>query len=380
MIDKQNFSLLLKPVSADCNLNCTYCFYLKRRALYPDVKKHRMSAKTLEIVIKSYLSTHQPVHVFCWQGGEPALAGIDFYRMVIDLQRKYAPSNGHIINTLQTNAVPIDDAFGELLGRWKFLVGVSLDGPQDIHDRYRKYGDGTGTHADVMAGIDRLRKDGVDINILTMVTDANVGRGKEVYRYLRDTGFLYHQYIPCVEYDEHGNPAPFTVSADAWGRFLCDVFEEWTTNDIRTVSVRLFDSIIAYLVNGMHDNCQMGKNCAQYFVVEYNGDIYPCDFFVDVALKIGNIHEATWAQMTNSFLYHRFGDKKSDFSAACGDCFCFMLCAGDCLKHRLNGSHGASQYSRLCAGWKQFYQKALPGFSELAKQIRGGNPPEPSPL
>lgn len=382
MKDRHVFSLLIKPVSADCNLDCAYCFYLKRRSLYPHVSKHRMSARTLEIVIKSFLTTQQSAYIFCWQGGEPALAGLDFYQEVIELQKRYAPPGAHVINTLQTNAVLIDDAFAAFLARWKFLVGVSHDGPRRIHDRYRKYRSGRGTHAEVVAGINRLKNNGVDFNILTMITDANVNHGKEVYRYLRDAGFLFHQYIPCVEYDRMGNPAQFTVSAEAWGRFLCDVYDEWAAGDIRRVSVRLFDSIITYMVSGTHDSCQMGENCARYFVVEYNGDIYPCDFFVDATLKLGNIRTMTWTQMTDSILCHRFGAKKADFSAACRDCFCFMFCAGDCLKHRQLGRDGASQFSWLCAGWQRFYRHALPGFSELANRIKAGKPPEPflSPL
>ena len=307
-----------------------------------------MSDETLEFLIKNYMETQQPNYVFCWQGGEPTLMGVDFFRKVVDFQKKYGRKGSFIINTLKTNGTLINDAFARHLSDYNFLVGVSLDGPSYIHDYYRAYKSGHRSHSDVMRGLECLKRNHVEFNILTLVSDINVNKGKEVYSYLRDSGFLYHQYIPCVEFDGNGQPLPFTVSGEAWGDFLCEVYDEWVKHDIRTVSVRLFDSIISYLVNGIYDNCQMGKNCCQYYVIEHNGDIYPCDFFVDGKLKLGNIEKNSWEQLALSRTYLCFGEQKSDWHEQCENCQFLPLCAGDCLKHRFYGKKKPRQLSWLC--------------------------------
>lgn len=364
------FSLLIKPVSADCNLQCTYCFYLSRRLLYPYLKKHRMSHNTLELMIKRYLSTRQSTYVFCWQGGEPTLIGVDFYSNALDLQRKWRPPGSVVINTLQTNAVLIGDPFAKFLAESKFLVGVSLDGPSYIHDAYRKNRIGNGSHQAVLRGIECLRRNDVEFNILTMVTRANANNGKEVYSYFKEHGFFHQQYIPCVELEADGRPTSFTITAEAWGNFLCEVYDNWVENDSRTVSVRLFDSIIAYLVTGTHDNCQMATDCCQYYVIEYNGDVYPCDFFVDPPLKLGNIRNNTWENLANSNIYRNFGEEKSNFAALCKNCEHLPYCSGGCLKHRVCGEGQMNRLSWLCNGWKQFYRHAMPGFVRMANWLR----------
>lgn len=364
------FSLLLKPASSDCNLRCAYCFYLSRRALYSSVKRHRMSQETLELTIKRFLSApHQSSYTFCWQGGEPTLMGVEFYRRAINLQRQYCPSGSCIINTLQTNAVLLNDRFSKFLSDSMFLVGVSLDGPADIHDYYRKNILGEGVHARVIQGLECLRRNHTEFNILTLVTDANVKRGKEVYTYLRELGINYHQYIPCVEFDMRGWPAPYTISGEQWGNFLCEIYDEWIKSDTRTVSIRLFDSIITYLVTGSHDNCQMGLECCQYYVIEYNGDIYPCDFFVNSSLKLGNVQTNTWEAVGASSRYLDFGKRKAQIPIACMNCGFLAICSGDCLKHRRYSANDNGPSSWLCTGWKHFYQHALSGFIRLANQI-----------
>jgi uncharacterized protein len=364
------FSLLIKPASADCNLRCAYCFYLSRYALYPYSKKHRMSQETLELTIRSYLETEQPNYVFCWQGGEPTLMGVDFFRKVVDVQRKHSRKGSLIVNTLQTNATLINDTFARHFSRYNFLVGVSLDGPSYIHDHHRTYKSGRGSYFDVIRGLECLKRNHVEFNILTLVSDINIEKSGEVYRYLRDMGFFYHQYIPCVEVDRNSRPFPFTISGEAWGNFLCELYDEWSKRDVHTVSVRLFDSIIAYLLHGVHDNCQMGTNCSQYYVVEYNGDIYPCDFFVDSELKLNTIRKKSWKQVAQSKRYLHFGEQKSHWHAQCKICEYLEYCGGDCLKHRPCGKINPRHLSLLCSGWKQFFKHTLPGFEKLAERIR----------
>jgi len=364
------FSLLIKPASADCNLNCTYCFYLGHSALYPETKVHRMSDKVLEKLISSYLATDQPQYSFGWQGGEPTLMGLDFFKRVVDLQQKYGHSGSSVANGLQTNTILINDELAQHLAEYKFLVGASLDGPAYIHDHYRAYKDGRGSHADVMRSIECLKRNHVEFNILTLINNTNVRKPKEIYQYLCDSGFLYHQYIECVEFDPKGTALPFSINGEEWGNFLCEIFDEWIKHDTRRVSIRLFDSILVYMVDGIRNVCNIGKDCCQYLAVEYNGDVYPCDFFITQDLKIGNITGGTWEDFLNSPVYRKFGRQKAQLHKQCLACEYMEYCLGDCLKNRFYGKHDPHQISRLCEGWKMFYNHTLPEFKKLAAQIR----------
>ncbi|MCY2932495.1 MAG: anaerobic sulfatase maturase [Planctomycetota bacterium] len=363
------FSLLIKPACADCNLHCAYCFYLDRREMFPAPGPHRMSQAVLEATIRSYLALPLPEHSFAWQGGEPTLMGVEFFRRAVGLQKQYARPGARVSNGLQTNATLIDDEFAELLGRGKFLVGVSLDGPPDLHDRYRRTAGGKGSHAEVLRGIEALGRHGVEFNILTLVSDANVRRPREVYRYLRDSGFLYHQYIPCVEFDPAGGLLPFSVTGEAWGEFLCELFDEWHAADTRRVSIRLFDAVLMYMVEGFRPACTMAPDCRQYFVVEHDGGIYPCDFFVRPELLLGNVVGGDWSALWESEAYRAFGARKGLLHPACGPCAFRTWCAGGCPKERLARGDGARPLSVLCAGWKQFYAHTLDRFRALARQI-----------
>ncbi len=364
------FSLLIKPSSADCNLRCNYCFYLgKGPSLYPETTRHRMSEKVLEATIASYLATHQPQYSFGWQGGEPTLMGHEFFRQVTRLQRKHGPPGSVVANGLQTNGVRMTGDLAAHLARYKFLVGVSLDGPPELHNYYRRTQGNVGSHDLVLRGIDLLRRFGVEFNILTLVNSYNVQHAVEIYRYLRDNRFYFHQYIPCVEFDRHGRPLPYSVAPEEWGSFLCDIFDEWIRADPLRVSIRLFDSILGYLVDGVHNVCHMRDSCCQYFLVEYNGDVYPCDFFAEEGKKLGNIMTSSWEAIANSQSYMSFGAMKAQVHRACKSCEHAILCAGDCLKHRFHRTQDPRQLSYLCNGWKRFYRHSLPGFRDLAQGI-----------
>ena len=363
------FSLLIKPTSADCNLRCTYCFYLEKSQLYPQESRHRMSDAVLERVIQSYMETDQEVYSFGWQGGEPTLMGLQFFEKVVEFQKKYGRRGVTVANGLQTNATLIGDSLASHLARYRFLVGCSLDGPGDIHNRYRVNHLGVNTHSRVIQGIQTLKQYGVASNILVLVSQANVHRAGEVYRYLVENGHLYHQYIPCVEFDDNGKPLPFSISGEEWGRFMCELFDAWYPDDVNTVSIRHFDSILSKLVDGTDTVCTMGRNCCQYFVVEYNGDIYPCDFFVEPALKLGNIMNTSWQELLESPAYLEFGAQKKDWNRACESCGSVELCAGDCLKHRMIAGNNSRNMSWLCEGWKLFLEHAENGFKQLSQGI-----------
>ena len=365
----RGFSLLVKPASADCNLRCEYCFYLEKSGLYPQADSHRMSHEVLERMISSYMSTDQAQYSFGWQGGEPTLMGTEFFRSVVELQQKHGKRGSIVCNGLQTNATLLDDAMARLFAQYHFLLGVSLDGPEEVHNRFRSNRAGSGTHDRVLRGIEILKANGVEFNVLAAVSRSNIDRGARIFEYLVDQDILFHQYIPIVEFDDGGNPLPFSITGEQWGEFLCAVFDAWYPRYSRTVSIRLFDSIISMLVDGVPTVCSMGSNCCQYFVVEHNGDVYPCDFFVEPDKRLGNVLSGSWADFLVSPTYRRFGRQKPRFNEACSDCRHRTLCVGDCLKHRFRGERSSRQLSWLCPGWIRFYDHALDRLKELGSDV-----------
>lgn len=365
-----NFSLLIKPASADCNLNCEYCFYLPKSALYPGASVHRMSDDTLEKLISSYMKTRQDCYSFGWQGGEPTLMGAEFFSKVVEYQKKHGRSGVAVSNGLQTNGTLINDEMAALFAEYKFLLGVSLDGPEALHDKFRKDKGGAPTHAKVLKGISILKNHKVDFNILTLVSKANADNAAEVYRYLVENGFLHHQYIPCVEATPDGAPMPYSISGREWGSFMIGIFDEWVKSDVRKVSVRLFDCILLALVNDSPGICQFMDSCDSYFVMEHNGDVYPCDFFVAEENRLGNVNEDDWKSMKESSQYKSFARRKKLMNSNCGDCEWKWICQGDCPKHRIGaGVQSPESLSALCEGWKIFFSHSMDKFKELANEI-----------
>jgi uncharacterized protein len=372
-LQRKQFSLLIKPASADCNLACTYCFYLPKAGLYPESSRHRMSEGTLKRLISTYLDTKQDTYAFGWQGGEPTLMGVEFFRKVVELQSRFGRNGSIVSNGLQTNATMITDELARLLAEYRFLLGVSLDGPEEIHNTYRRNRKGAGSYERVIRGIELLNKHRVEFNILVAVNAANVAVARRIYNFLLDLGIRYHQYIPIVEFDEQGRPLPFSIDGPQWGAFLKELFEVWYP-DAGRVSVRLFDALLNYLVDGSRIICTMGGDCRQYFLVEHNGDVYPCDFFATPELRLGNLMETDWSALLESPGYEAFGRQKSTWNEACESCPFLQLCMGDCLKHRFYDASGIRSDPRrlswLCSGWKAFYQSCLPGFQRIARRIQ----------
>jgi uncharacterized protein len=358
------FSLLVKPASADCNLRCDYCFYLEKAVLYPGSSRHRMTEDTLERLIQSYMATRQRVYAFGWQGGEPTLMGGDFFKRVTELQERYGRPGSRVSNGLQTNGTLITPSFARHLAEYRVLTGISIDGPEELHNRYRKRTDGSGSYRDVIRGLEVLLSGGAEVNALVLVSRANVDKPETVYRHLKELGLAYHQYIPCVETDGAGSLLPYAVTGEEWGKFLLGIFQEWRRWDMYTVSIRNFDALLQKLVHNQTAMCTMGKNCGDYFVVEHNGDVYPCDFFVEPELLVGNIHRNSWDEMRTSKVYRRFARMKCEWDAECADCEYLEFCGGDCPKHRPE-----TGVSRLCPGIKNFYHSTLETFKKIANNI-----------
>lgn len=363
------FSLLIKPASADCNLRCEYCFYIDH--LESGSNAPRMSEEVLERMISSYMKTEQNNNYsFGWQGGEPTIMGLEFFKKSVEFQKKYGAPGSNVSNGLQTNGTLITDEMAKFFGEYKFLLGVSLDGPAYLHDHYRKTIGQTPTHSMVLRGIEHLKKNQVEFNILTLVNNKTVQHASEIYQYLKDQGFYYHQYIPCMEYDKNNKPLPYAITGEEWGKFLCEIFDIWIKEDTHKISIRHFDSVLEYFVYGNYNVCYMQENCCQYFVVEHDGGVYPCDFYVRDDLLLGNVKTGTLDDFLNSPIYQQFGKEKSDWNSECKDCSYIGFCHGDCKKFRLSAAKSSKTLSVLCKGWKQFMTHSLPHFERIANKVR----------
>ncbi|MDC7219482.1 MAG: anaerobic sulfatase maturase [Spirochaetales bacterium] len=358
------FSLLIKPASADCNLRCKYCFYLDHLSENPT----RMDDETLERVVASYFSTGQSHYSLIFQGGEPLLMGLPFYKKLIGLEKNYAPPGALVTNIVQTNGTLITEEMAAFLGEYNFLVGVSMDGPPEIHDAYRKSVGGQPSHHLVERGINLLRKHRVEYNVLVLVNDLVAARPRKVFNYLTERGERFLQFIPCVEFEADGvTPLSYSVDPLAWGDFLIQIFDLWYPRRYE-VSLRLIDSLLSILMGRPPTLCQMDQNCCQYFVVEYNGDVYPCDFYVREDLKLGNVAHHSWGDFLSSPVYREFGTKKQNYSRDCLACPWLNFCYGDCQKNRPGLNNEGKSY--LCPGLKRFYEYAIPKLRPLAHELK----------
>ncbi|MEG2172932.1 MAG: anaerobic sulfatase maturase [Desulfovibrionaceae bacterium] len=370
-----SFPLLIKAPSRQCNLRCTHCFYHP----VPPGKalSQRMSHDTLMQLTRTYLAQPIAQHTFIWQGGEPCLMGLDFFKTAWRFQKKY--TQGSIIaNCLQTNGTLITPPFADFLARKNFLVGLSIDGPQALHDTYRKYGSGKGSYAAVHKSLRLLQERKVALNSLTLITSTNIGYIKDIFYMLAENALFFQQYIPCVECSTEGKPLPFSLSGAAWGEALCILFDTWWNTGQR-VTIRYFEDLLHTLLTGQAGSCQMGGDCRSYLVVEADGSVYPCDFFVSDAWKLGNIWDNTWEELLHSDLRHTFSLRKRCLPPACQTCHYLALCGGDCQKHRMASVKTAPPQSLLCEGYQIFFAHALPRLQEAARFLAGRLAQAPKP-
>ena len=351
-------SLLIKPVSAVCNLDCTYCFYLDREAdPYKALPGRRMSLETLERLVDTYLFYSFPNSVFAFQGGEPTLAGLPFYEKLVEFQKQYGRNGQSVSNALQTNAILIDRNWCNLFREYNWLVGASLDGPEELHDRYRFNKEGRGTWKRVMSGIELMQAEKVEFNVLCVLSQANVEKPRELYRFFRGLGIDNVQYIPLSEFSSDGEPLPFTVTPDQYGRFLCETFDAWWP-DRRKVRIRFFDNLAEALAGQKPGSCTLHETCDSYVVVEYNGDVFPCDFFVEKEWKLGNITLDSWSEISRRRRRYEFAANKSIAHAECQVCEYQSICHAGCPKFR-HARHGRFEdLDYFCPAYKMIYAKA----------------------
>lgn len=368
-------SILVKPAGPDCNMACSYCFYLEKNILFPETKVHRMSEDTLEEMVRQVMAQAGKNVSFSWQGGEPTLMGLPFFRRAVELQQRYG--RGQVVgNGLQTNGLLIDEEWILFLNEYKFLVGLSLDGLEHVHDHYRLLRSGAGSWAKVVGCTKRMLEAGVAVNALAVVNDYSVRFPEEIYVFLKQLGFTYMQFIPCVETDPK-NPsqaAPFSVAGEDYGRFLCALFDLWQDDFAGgrpTTSVRLFDSVFYAYVGQEPPECTLLKRCGVYVVVEHNGDVYSCDFFVEPRWKLGNIKEKRLVDMLNSQRQREFGMKKSVLPGPCRECGWLVNCRGGCPKDRLRDSRDQG-LSHFCESYKMLFAHADAQLKALAEDWKRG--------
>ena len=362
------FQLLIKPVSYNCNLRCSYCFYLRVEEVYPEIKRPRMSYTTLETLISHYLEFRFQESIFGWQGGEPTLAGLDFFNKVVEFQQKHGVSGQIVGNALQTNGILIDDEWGQFLNKYKFLVGLSLDGPKHIHDRYRKSIGGKSVWDKVMKAADCLRNNHVEFNILCVISKANISHVKEIYKFFIENDFRFLQFIPALEADIENKRASFSVSASQYGKFLCDLFDEWKSAP-HGVSIRFFDGLISHYLGYPKGNCALEESCADYMLVEWNGDVYPCDFFVDPKRKLGNLMSDTLSDL-KSKRDQGFGLIKTKLGTECTNCTWLDLCYGGCVKDRFFPDNPHPNRTYFCEAYKIFHNYSNKWFKEFSDSLK----------
>lgn len=384
-----SFSLMAKPIGSVCNLNCTYCYYLEKEKLYPaDPNKWMMNDKVLEAYIaQTIYSSREPAILFTWHGGEPILRGMEFFEKVLQLQRKYG--EGRVIeNSLQTNGTTLTEDWCKFFHDHNFLIGLSIDGPEHVHDHYRRYRNDQGSFTKCVKGLELLIKHKVEFNTLSVVNDYNAKYPLEVYTFLKSIGSKYMQFLPVVEWiDPHAKEhelsilpgittkkaevTDYTVDPVDYGNFLIKIFDEWVRKDIGDIFVITFDCVLTNWMRVPPPVCVAAETCGHAGVLEYNGDVYSCDHYVFPEYKLGNIQEKSLLSMMGSVEQRKFGRNKRDLLPRyCKNCEFLDLCNGECPKNRIiQTPDGEPGLNYLCAGFKKFYTYTEPYFNFMAIEL-----------
>jgi uncharacterized protein len=389
-----DFHVLAKPIGPICNLDCKYCFYLEKESLYPNVAKWAMAEDVLNNYIRQYIEAHDaPVVNFAWQGGEPTLLGVDYFGKLVEIQKKYA--NGkQIQNAFQTNGVLLNDAWAQLFKENGFLIGLSIDGPRALHDTYRVDKGGEPTFDKVMRGMEVLKRHSIDFNTLTTVHRGNADEPLEVYRFLRDNGSGFIQFIPIVErianqattdglqlisanFLGKSRVAPWSVESKQFGRFLCAIFDEWVRRDVGRVFVQLFDVSLEMWAGLEASLCVFRRQCGAALAIEHCGDVYSCDHFVYPENRLGNIMDSPLETLVNSDQQQKFGEaKETALPKYCLECDVRFACNGECPKHRfMTTPDGEPGLNYLCAGYKAFFRHVDLYMRFMAAELASQRPP-----
>lgn len=384
--------VMLKPVGSKCNLYCDYCYYLEKSGLYPN-KTQVMSEELLERFIQQYIESQTQREVmFTWHGGETLMRPLSFYRKAVELQKKYGRGR-QIDNSIQTNGTLLNDDWCIFLKENNFLVGISIDGPQTFHDEYRRDKMGRPSFHRVMKGIELLQKHGVEFNCMAVVNDYNADYPLEFYQFFKEIGCQYLQFTPIVERlrksksplklataqeeDNEAELAPYSVTADKWGNFLCSIFDEWIKEDVGKIFIQLFDSTLANWVGEQPGVCTMAKTCGHAGVMEFNGDVYACDHYVFPEYRLGNIYSKTLTSMMYSDEQQNFGKDKFDkLPQQCSECDMLFACYGECPKNRfIRDKYGNKGLNFLCDGYYHFFHHVAPYMDYMKQELLARRPP-----
>jgi uncharacterized protein len=380
------FQVVVKPGGARCNLNCHYCFYLEKESLFSPENNFCMPPAVLEMFIRQKIEFDPAAEVhFTWQGGEPTLLGIDFFRTAVTLQKKYA--NGKkIANSFQTNGILLDDDWCNFFRENNFLIGLSIDGPQELHNLYRRTKNDQGSFKLVMRGLELLKKHQVDFNTLTAVHKHNADSALEVYQFLKETGSGFMQFIPIVERIQPDTSAvtsdvsqltQWSVGPKQYGTFLCSIFDEWVRKDVARQYVQLFDVALEAWVGMEASLCVFKETCGQAPALEHNGDLYSCDHFVYPENKLGNIMKTPLSELILSEKQSQFGSNKLEgLPQYCRECNVRFICNGACPKHRfIKTPDGEEGLNYLCEGYKKFFTHIAPYMRFMANELQNQRPP-----
>ena len=399
MISQEPFHVMTKPIGPICNLDCKYCFYLEKEKLYGPRESWRMPDDVLDTYVRQYIEHQKTPEVsFAWQGGEPTLLGVDYFRKVVALQREYA--GGKIVhNALQTNGTLLDEQWGVFLAENRFLVGLSIDGPRALHDAYRVDKHQRPTFDAVIRGLEVLNKHRVEYNTLTVVNRLNSREPLAVYRFLKEIGSGFIQFIPLVERqpqtrlkvlgldlaeppvvgeaDEDPAVTSWSVRATDYGSFLCEIFDEWVRRDIGRVFVQLFDVALSLWSGAGSPLCVFAEKCGRALAMEHNGDVYSCDHYVYPRYKLGNLMNTSLGELAGSEQQAKFGNDKSDtLPAYCRRCEVRFACNGECPKHRfVRTRDGEEGLNYLCPAYKRFFNHVDPHMKAMRDLLRAGRPP-----
>ncbi len=390
------FQVMTKPNGPRCNLDCTYCYYLEKERLYPGTRKFRMPDAVLETYVRDYIAsqivTGVPEIWFSWQGGEPTMLGVEFFRRAVALEEQYRPAGVTIRNALQTNGTLLDAEWAAFLKENRFLVGLSIDGPRELHDRYRIDRAKRPTFDKVMAAVELLKEHKVDFNVLVVVQRQNAKKPREVYRFLKSIGVEYMQFIPIVERTADGEVlagapqtdaegaayrvTPWSVLPKDYGTFLCRVFDEWIKEDVGRVFVQFFDTQLGLWAGGPAGLCWFAETCGQGLAMEHNGDLFACDHYVYPEYRLGNITETPMADLVALPFQEKFGnDKRDTLPRQCRECGYRFACNGGCPKHRfLETADGEPGLNYFCGSYMRFFEHAAPYMRTMADLLHRGRP------
>lgn len=379
--------IMAKPVGSLCNLDCKYCYYTEKAKLYKQSSRHVMDEDLLELFTKQYIEMQtESAILFTWHGGEPLMRPITFYKKAIELQKKYARGK-YIDNSLQTNGTLITEEWARFFKENNFLIGISIDGPQEFHDEYRRSRSGKPSFRQVMQGIKLLNKYGVEWNAMATINDLTASHPLEFYHFFKEIGCKYIQFTPVVERIYHhpdgrllASPieggtaelADFSVTPQNWGDFLCALFDEWVSQDVGKYFLPIFDSALAGWMGVAPSTCAFAPTCGHAGVIEFNGDVYACDHFVFPGFKLGNIRQKTLAEMMYSHEQMQFGqDKQALLTRQCKECEYMFACNGECPRNRFSFSqYGETGHNYLCEGYRKFFQHIAPYMDYMKHQLQ----------